>query len=197
MLEEIKNMERKRFVVTELFNIAVNDFDAKYEGRLCFDTCLSICLSVHREGTPPGQVQTRGVPWPGPTGGGVPQPGPMGGTPSQVQWRYTQGGVPPSRNGVPPWQGVPSTGRGYPPPRYRTTDDRWSTWYAAVGMPLAFMQDDFLVVIGVRCNRYRFKWVLIGIRVFLGAGLLNIAVNDIDTKKSGCFRCVHAGRLSC
>ena len=76
-------------------------------GRLCFDTCLSICPQqgggVPRPGPGPegggypGKVQMGGggtlprsrlggeVPWPGPMG--LPQPGPMGGYPSQVQMR--------------------------------------------------------------------------------------------------------------
>ena len=41
------------------------------------------------------------------------------------------GGVP--NGGVPDW--------GYP-----TSGNRWSTWYGAVGMPLEFTQEDFLVV---------------------------------------------------
>ena len=37
---------------------------------------------------------------------------------------------------------TPCSGQGtYAPPQ----DNRWSTWYAAVGMPLAFTQEDFLV----------------------------------------------------
>ena len=120
-------------------------------GRLCFDTCLSVCLfteGVPQSG-PAGWYLTLGtphqtwlgVPLPGVphlgyplsdlAGGvphsyqGVPQPGLMGGTPT---------GVLPAREWVPP----PS--RGTP-----LQDNRWSTWYAAVGMPLAFTQEDFLV----------------------------------------------------
>ena len=99
--------------------------------------------------------------------GGVPIPGPdQGGTLSQVQTR----GVPHPRSipgeylillmgegypikdqdwmGYPPgqdWMGYPlsKTGWGKPPPHPRLT----STCYAAGGMPLAFTQKEFLVVI--------------------------------------------------
>ena len=80
-------------------------------GRLCFDTCRSVCLSTPRGGTPARSW------W------GVPLPG---GTPPQI---------PPTgsaQGGTSAW--------GYP-----TSGNRWSTWYAAVGMPLAFTQGDFLV----------------------------------------------------
>ena len=107
----------------------------EYDGRLCFDTCLSIhpsihptfCLSTPRGGTRPGPggggtllggYPARGIPcWgylgrvpprPGPDRG-VPWPGPDGGVPWQ--------GTPPARSrwGV-PWQGTPPQ-QGTPPPR--------------------------------------------------------------------------------
>ena len=123
-------------------------------GRLCIDTCLSVCL--------------QGVPRSGPDGG-VPQPGPDGLTldrsrrgPSQVQMGGEGGTLARSRQGVPQpgpdactlarsrqggtQGGVPLAGMGYPPAGmgYPTSGNRWSTWYAAVGMPLAFTQDFLL-----------------------------------------------------
>ena len=62
-------------------------------GRLCFDTCLSVC--PHLEGYP-GQVQARGVPQPCAAGeGGVHLPG-----------GFPTSGIPPSdlAGGVPRWQ---------------------------------------------------------------------------------------------
>ena len=108
----------------------------------------------------------RGIPQPGPAGGypswpggGVTQPGldgggyPArsdggylgqvwhGGYSSQVQTGGTLGY--PGR-GMHPRRHIPSRGtpsRGYPP----VHDNRWSTWYAAVGISIAFTQEDFLV----------------------------------------------------
>ena len=37
--------------------------------------------------------------------------------------------------------------RGYPMGEYLTSGNRWSTWYGAVGMPLGFTQEDFLVLL--------------------------------------------------
>ena len=81
-------------------------------GRLCFDSCLSICLST------PG-----GVPWPGPGGWRVPQPGPAraGGTQPQSPHQTWLGGTPARSSWVPPigpgW-GIPQRGvvphLGYP-----------------------------------------------------------------------------------
>ena len=127
-------------------------------GRLCFDTCLSVCLSTPRGGTParsrwgvplpgltgeyPHQVQAGGVPkvghphqtWPGSTpSGGYPTSGPLIGP----GWGVPHLGYP---SPIGPGWGVPLLGGGYP-----TSGNRWSTWYAAVSMPLAFTQEDFLV----------------------------------------------------
>ena len=114
------------------------------------------------EGTPPGSGGT--PPW-------VPQSDLARGTPPQVLPPHqTWPGVP--HLGYPPsqtWPGVPDLrypppnrpGRGYPcwgephlaPVRpgggggVPTLVNRWSTWYAAVGMPLAFTQEDFPVYI--------------------------------------------------
>ena len=159
-------------------------------GRLCFDSCLSFCLST--PGGYPSQVQW-GVPWPGGThlrypcwmwlggypDGGVPHlgyylhqtwPGVLrwGSTPPQVPPCQTwlggtlMGGLPHLRYppvrpgwGVYPNSGYP--GRGYP--TSGTSCQIWlggqypnggvphlgNTWYAIVDMPLAFMQEDFLV----------------------------------------------------
>ena len=71
------------------------------------------------------------------------------------------GGVYPCRGGTPSWVTPPPRQTwpgGYPtlgtPPRlnlaeggYPTSGNRWSTWHAAVGMPLAFTQEDFLVTL--------------------------------------------------
>ena len=90
----------------------------------------------------PGQVQTGGC------------------TPTRSDGVYPSQGVPaqgtcrPGQDGEYPSQGAPTQGtppsdlaRGYPtmgtPP---VQDNRWSTWYAAVGMPLAFTREDFLVL---------------------------------------------------
>ena len=87
-----------------------------------------------------------GVSEPGPASRGVPEPGPAGG---YLCWGVPHLGYPlsdPSR-GYPCW-GYPTLG---PPPLsdlaggYPTLGNRWSTWYVVVGMPLAFMQEDFLV----------------------------------------------------
>ena len=131
--------------------------------RLCFD--MSVCLSTPGEGAPARSRRGWGreVPhlrYPSPSdlahGGTL-----MGGTPPQVPphqawWGVPQWGVPilgtPQSGlmGGTPTGGYPiRPGRGYPPSdlaggRYPTSG---STWYAAVGMPLAFTQEDFLVSI--------------------------------------------------
>ena len=104
-----------------------------------------------RWGTPP-QPGLTGGPWPGPAGGGYPSqvwwggpkvlyPQQGWGTPGKVWQGVPEVGYPPpGRNGV-SQVGYPP-GRGYPP----VQDNRWSTWYAAAGMPLAFTQEDCLVV---------------------------------------------------
>ena len=120
------------FIVS--YRMLITDRICSMTGRLCFDTCLSIhpstCLSVCPQG---------GVPQPGPAGG-FPLPGgtPPQLPPSQVWWDVHEVGYPPSRDEVLPsqvWLG------GITP----IQDNRWSTWFAAVGMPLAFTQEDFLV----------------------------------------------------
>ena len=72
-------------------------------GRLCFDSCLSICLSTPGGGGGyPGQVQAEGVLQPGP--GGYPDRGyPTLGTPqSDLAREYPDGGVPHLRYPHPP-----------------------------------------------------------------------------------------------
>ena len=61
--------------------------------------------------------------------------------------------VPPIRPGwgVPYLRYLPPIGPGWGYPNggwvpHLIQDNRWSTWYAAVGMPLAFTQEDFLVI---------------------------------------------------
>ena len=88
-----------------------------------------------------------GVPWPGPDRVGVPHPGQvrMGGTPVSG-WLP---GVPPplarsGRMGGSPARGVPTRGT----PTWGQ-DSTWRTWRAAVGMPLAFTQEDCLVIIAI------------------------------------------------
>ena len=84
---------------------------------------------------------------------------PRWGTPSPIRpgWGYPSGGGYPS-SGTPLSdlaRGVPHP-RCHPPPSpprsnlggggpHLVHDNRWSTWYATVGMPLAFTQEDFLV----------------------------------------------------
>ena len=81
---------------------------------------------------PPGLVRTGGVPQPGSTWGTP--------TPSQVRMGVPQPG---GASWVPSWPGQDGGTWGTPPGQ----DSTWSTQYAAVGIPLAFMQEDFLVVI--------------------------------------------------
>ena len=110
-------------------------------------------------GTPPWVPPVRhgwGVPWQG-----VPH---LGYPPVRPGWGVPRQGVPHLRyHPVGPGWGVPPTG-GYPtlgdPPHpsdlawgvpqwegvsHLVQDNWWSTWYAAVGMPLAFTQEDFLL----------------------------------------------------
>ena len=110
-----------------------------------------------------------GVPWPGLDGWGVPHPrsGWWG-----VPWPgldvhcIPQDGVPPTMTGwgTPPtmtrWGTPHHDWMGYPPPPATSIA---STCYAAGDMPLAFMQEDFLVlfcfqvVVNVRCLNNQFK----------------------------------------
>ena len=92
--------------------------------------------------------------WQGGTPPHVPPVRPSQGYPD---WGVPHLGYPPIRPvwGV-PWQGVPNggyptlgtplvrPGRGGGVP-HLIQDNRWITWYAAVGMPLAFTQEDVLV----------------------------------------------------
>ena len=74
--------------------------------------------------------------------GGVPQSGLIGGG-AGMPATSRQGGT---LSGVPlPWLGgtTPPSGRGGV--ALPVQDNRWSTLYAVVGMPLAFTQEDFLV----------------------------------------------------
>ena len=105
-----------------------------------------------------GGYPTLGTPhqtWPGGT--------PMGGVPHiryPPSWTW-QGGTPVGgtpTSGTPrptcPGGGCPNGGRGVP---HLIQDNRCSTWYAAVGMPLAFTQGDFLAreidwLIGLACD---------------------------------------------
>ena len=127
-------------------------------GRYCLHRCLSVNISgggtpsqvwiggypisgLGRGGTP-SQVQVGGYPISGL--GGYPISGP-GGTPSQVHRGYPISGL----GGYPisgPGRGVPHLrSRGIPivpPPGIAST----CYGYAAGGMPLAFTQEDFLVV---------------------------------------------------
>ena len=87
---------------------------------------------------PPGPDQDRGYPRSGGTWG-PPEPGQDGGLPQPGEY---PGYLPGTRSG---WGGYPRQGgtQGTPPPPGQ--DSTWSTWYATVGMPLAFTQEDFLV----------------------------------------------------
>ena len=92
-----------------------------------------VCPSIHPSVCP---HLGGGIPQPGP-GRGVPLPGPAG-------WGVPQQGVPHLEDPLPPpppsdlSRGVPRWQGGYPISS--------STWYATVGMPLAFTQEDFLVI---------------------------------------------------
>ena len=94
------------------------------------------------EGTP-SQVQVRGIL-------GYPQPGMDGVPPSQNWMGYPtpcqewMGSPQPGLDGVPPGQNW----MGYPPIRQSIA----STCYAAGGMPLAFTQEDFLVLLNYFAN---------------------------------------------
>ena len=93
------------------------------------EVIVSLCLSVHTSG---GRGGTR----PGPASWGVPH---LGYPPIRPGWGVSQWG------GTPPWVPLSDLAGGYPKGGYPTLDNRWSTWYAAVGMPLAFTQEDFHV----------------------------------------------------
>ena len=115
------------------------------------------CLSVQQwSGRTPSQVV---CPIPGLGGYSVPGLGGVGGTPSQV-W---VGGYPCNRLARSGWWGVPRGTPGYPPtimtgwgvpppwldgvpPPPIRQNSTASTCYAAGGMPLAFTQEDFLVI---------------------------------------------------
>ena len=129
------------------------------ESYVLTGVCPSICLSTPGGGGYPSQIQQAGG-YPSQIQvGGVLQPGPGGGYPSQVQaGGYPNGGVPHLRYPpIGPGRGVPQLG-GTPPrvpppvdlcrglPQRGGTPPS-STWYAAVGMPLAFTQEDFLVIL--------------------------------------------------
>ena len=132
MLSMCTLKEHHRFLTKTEISL-ITDRVRSTMGRLCFDTCLSICLSTPLAGggTPAGGYPTLGKPpvhphrtWPG---------------------GYPTSGTPPSDlvGGVPSAGGYPTSG---PPPHqtwlggYPTSGNRWSTWYATVGMPLAFTQ---------------------------------------------------------
>ena len=89
----------------------------------------------------PGQVWMEGVHQPGLDGGGYlgypPQPGLDGGGYSSQVWMV--GGI----QGT-PWPGLDGGQLGYPPPIRQSSIA--STCYPAGGMPLAFTQEDFLVL---------------------------------------------------
>ena len=108
---------------------------------------FSLCVSSHLDrGGTPFSWQGGGYPFQRLDGGGTPFSGlGMGGTPSSwcgVPFPGLDGG------GTPSW-GVPHLGRAYPlageppPPRQTSTA---CTCYAAGGVPLAFTQEDFLVL---------------------------------------------------
>ena len=128
---------------TFLLKICITDCVHSTTGRLCFDSCQA------GAGGYPSQVQAGGGGplEPGP-GRGVPQPGPGRGVPHlgyplpHQTWPGVPqlGGYPTSgtpQSDLASEGGYPSAGGGTPPS---------STWYAAVSMPLAFTQEDFLVL---------------------------------------------------
>ena len=145
--------------IMKCWNIFITDHvRSTREGYVLTRVCPSICLSTpRRRGGTPARFRQGEVPQPG----GVPEPGPGGGYPTSgtpppsdlagggtLTGGYLAGGYP--NRGVPhlryppvrPGQGgVPRPGGGGGTPLS-------STWYAAVGMPLVFTQEDFLV----KCN---------------------------------------------
>ena len=116
-------------------NHIITDRVRSTTGRLCFDTCLSGCLSTPRGGGYPGQVQMGGRCSPARSSwmGGTPAGGyPTSGTPLlDLAGGYPTSGKPPPHQtwpggGTPPWV-TPS-----PPVRpgqggYPTSGNRWST----------------------------------------------------------------------
>ena len=108
------------------------------------------------EGVPcPRSGQGWGVPHPADREGGYPFPGLNGGGGYPIQ---LTGGIPfpgldrgypiQLTGGTPPGKEYPPPHRGYPPsgvPPYQSSTA--CTFYAAGGVPLAFMQEDFLVYI--------------------------------------------------
>ena len=104
---------------------------------------FSVCSHWGGGGTRAGPDGGRGVSQPGADGGGVPRPGADGGG---ILARSRQGGVTPARSrwggGTWPGMGYPWPGMGYPlPPRIGQQME-----YLICGMPLAFTQEDFLVL---------------------------------------------------
>ena len=140
-----------------------NIFTAAYvvRGKVLFSQ-VSVCSHLWEippspgtgRGVPPSQVQVGGTPFPGP-GWGSPSQFQVGGTPSQVQ-----AGTPGWEVVPPTWEGIPPTWEGGLHPHLGSQDSGgypyWSTilWtcYAAGGVPLAFMQEDFLVQPNLKCS---------------------------------------------
>ena len=118
---------------------------------------FTFCVSPHLDGGGGGgggttsQVRVGGYPISGLGSGGYPIPGlARGGTPSQV-WLGGWGTPGQTWDGVPPGPGTgypPDMGWGTPPgPEMRYPPRQISiasTCYTAGGMPLVFMQEDFL-----------------------------------------------------
>ena len=93
----------------------------------------------------------------------------MGGTPTRgvPHLRYPPPG--PGLVGVPQLGGA---GGWYP-----TSDNRWSTWYAEVGMPLASTQEDFLVYFYKRCPE---SWMLV---MFFNMSALKITFSSMQIRE--------------
>ena len=121
-------------------------------GRYCFQF---VCQSTYGGGTPV-RSGWGGHPIPGLAGGGTPSQVWLGGVPHpRSGWGYppttrSGWGTPPDLGlGTPQDLGLgtpPDMGLGTPPPPGPGTGIA-STCYAAGGMPLAFTQEDFLIIV--------------------------------------------------
>ena len=137
-------------------------------GKVLFSVCLSVHIS---EGTP-SQVWPGGLPhprsgWGGGTqsqvwSGGNPRSGQGGTHPRSGQWyppmTRSGWGTPQDLGWGTPWTWdwvPPRPGTGYPPSSIARR-----TWYVVGNMPLAFMQEDFLVAVVSQCHRYIYSCVL-------------------------------------
>ena len=117
----------------------------------------------------------------------VPQPSVMG---EYLRWGPPYRGYPPARSDGGTWGGVPPSWEGVPPlPPIQ--DSRWSTWYAAVGMPFAFTQEDFVL----RKLYWTLLQIMRGIQevttfIRIMSALLDVNLLREDVEKKGVIYCV-------